>query len=392
MPMFDRSRVVEEIRRGIAHSPVVTVLGPRRCGKTTLARQFCTSEDQYFDLEKFSDLVRVEQSFFRVLDDAGGVVVIDEAQAKPELFNKLRVLVDRPDNRARFIITGSASPGIIRGVSESLAGRVRLIQLGGFTVDEVGMENWKPLWLRGGFPESFIRPNEDESLTWRLDYIQTFLSRDLRLLAETQMSEADLRRLLLLLAHSHGQFWNHSQAAQQIGVNYKTIQRHIDLFTGAFILRELPPYIANVRKRIRKAHRIYFRDSGLLHALLATREFRQIEAHPRYGASWEGFCIEQIVRMTRSRDSDCYVYSVQGGEEIDLVLQTPRGLFGFEFKASDAPRISNSMKSSVESLGELARLFVVYPGEIGYPLADRIEVVGFQNLPQLVARIVGSTS
>lgn len=386
---FPRSRVVEEITKAVVHSPVVALLGPRRCGKTTIARQFCTNADQYFDLEKFTDLVRIEGTVYRVLDDLRGVVVIDEAQSKPELFNKLRVLVDRPDNRARFIITGSASPGMLRGVSESLAGRVRLIQLGGFTVDEVGMENWKSLWLRGGFPESFIRPNEEDSLIWRTDYIQTFLSRDLRLLAETHMSEADLRRLLLLLAHSHGQFWNHSQAAQQIGVNYKTIQRHIDLFTGAFILRELPPLVVNIRKRIRKAHRVYFRDSGLLHALLSTREFRQLEAHPRYGASWEGFCIEQIVRMTQSRDSDCFVFSVQSGEEIDLVLQRPQGLFGFEFKASDAPRISNSMKLAVESIKEMTRLFVIYPGDTDYPLADKIDVVGFQNLPRLVARITG---
>lgn len=371
------------VREGLAQSPVTALLGPRQSGKTWLARQFVPRPENYFDLHDFVDRARLEESYFKVLDGLDGTVVIDEAQARPDLFQKLRVLADRPMNPARFLLTGSASPGLIKGVSESLAGRIRLLALGGFTADEVGWENWPNLWLRGGFPHAYLNGLEANSLRWRQDYISTFIHRDLRSLADTKMSEDSLGKLLRLLAHSHGQNWNHSAAASTLGVSYKTIQRHVEILLGAFVLRELPPFFANVRKRLRKAPKVYLRDTGLLHALLMLRDAPQLPSHPVYGASWEGFCIEQIVRITDTRDDQCFTWSVQGGEEIDLVIEKPNGLFGFEFKTADAPQKTRSLMTSLASLN-LTRVFVVYPGEKNYSLDDRVEAVAFRNLGKVL--------
>jgi predicted AAA+ superfamily ATPase len=315
------------------------------------------------------------------------VVVIDEVQEKPELFLKLRVLADRPENQTRFLITGSASPRIAKGVSESLAGRVRLLALSGFNVEEVGWENWQKLWIRGGFPRAYLHEIEEESMNWRLDYIEQFLRRDLPMLAETHLTDEQRRRLTQIIAHKHGQYWNHSEAAEIISVSYKTIQRHIEILKGAYILRELPLFYTNIQKRLRKAPKIYLRDSGLLHALLLIQDQAKLSAHPSLGASWEGFCIEQIISLTHSRDEECFTWSVQSGPEVDLVLTKKKGVFGFECKASDAPKRTSSMISAVKDLN-LAKLFVIYPGEKDYPLDEKIQVVGFRNLSRIVPLIV----
>ena len=378
--------MVRRVRESLAEAPVTALLGPRQCGKTWLARQFVPKPENYFDLHDFVDRARLEESYFKVLDGLEGTVVIDEAQARPDLFQKLRVLADRPMNPARFLITGSASPGIIKGVSESLAGRIRLLPLGGFTAEEVGWENWHKLWLRGGFPRAYLSEIEENSLRWRQDYISTFINRDLRQIADTKMSEDALGKLLRLIAHCHGQNWNHSEAAATLGVSYKTVQRHIEILLGAFVVRELPPFFANVGKRLRKAPKVYLRDTGLLHALLMLRDSAQLPSHPRYGASWEGFCIEQIVRVTNTRDDECFTWSVQGGEEIDLVLQKPSGVFGFEFKTADAPQKTRSLMTSLSSLN-LTRVFIIYPGEKDYSLDDRVEAVAFQNLGKVLRSI-----
>jgi hypothetical protein len=382
LPRFTRT---EEIRAALARSPVVSLLGPRQSGKTELVRPFAEKPTNYFDLYKLVDRARLEDSDYRVLDGLEGVVVIDEVQRDPQLFEKLRILADRPEHRTRFLIAGSASPSIVRGVSESLAGRAALLQMTGFTADETGWDQWPDLWLRGSFPPAFLN-SDTHSFTWRLDYIQQFLERDIPALAETRMSAQQLRRFLLLLAHSHGQHWNHSQAAQTLGVNYKTVQRHVDLFQGAFLVRELPPFDANIRKRLRKHPKLYLRDSGLLHALLQLRDHSHLEAHPRFGASWEGFCIEQIVHLTRTRDEECFAWTVQGNAEVDLILTKPKGTFGFEFKAGDAPRRTPSMTTALSELS-LTKLFVVYPSTTDYALGDRLEVVGFPNLARVVAEI-----
>ncbi len=378
--------MVARIRNGLAHSPITALLGPRQCGKTWLARGFASSPESYFDLHTLVARAQLEDSNFRILDGLQGVVVIDEVQEKPELFLKLRVLADRPESSTRFLITGSASPGMIKGVAESLAGRVRLLALGGFNIQEVGLENWQKLWIQGGFPRSYLHELEEESLNWRLDYIEQFLRRDLPLLAETHLTDEQRRRLTQIIAHKHGQYWNHSEAASIIGVSYKTIQRHLEILKGAYILRELPPFYTNIQKRLRKAPKIYLRDSGLLHALLLIQTHPRLSAHPGLGASWEGFCIEQIISLTHSREEECFTWSVQSGPEVDLILTKKNGLFGFECKVSDAPRRTGSMLTALEDLG-LVRLCVVYPGDVDYPLDERIEAVGIRNLPRALSKV-----
>ncbi len=378
-----RATVLARIRAGFEGWPIVALLGPRQCGKTSLTRGFASRPENYFDLHDPVDLVRLETQAFSILSGLEGTVVIDEAPRRPDLFPYLRVLADRPDRRARFLLTGSASPGIVRAASESLAGRVRLIELGGFTAEEIGWSGWRDLWLKGGYPEAFTRHLVENSFEWRRDYIQQFIGRDLPQLAGTRLSVAQVFRLLQLIAHHHGQNWNHSEAGRVVGVTYHTVERYMELLQGAFITRELRPYFLNIGKRLRKAPKIYLRDSGLLHALLLTRDFPQLQVHPRYGASWEGFCIEQIIRLTNSRDEECFTWSVQGANEVDLILQRPDGLYGFEFKAADAPKLSRSMVQTTEDLG-LQRLYVVYPGEVDYALADRIDVVAFKNLERIL--------
>lgn len=382
-----RTTMVARIRKGLANSPVTALLGPRQCGKTWLTRAFASSPENYFDLHTPIARAQLEDSNFGILDGLEGVVVIDEAQEKPELFLKLRVLADRPENHTRFLITGSASPSIAKGVSESLAGRVRLLALSGFNVDEVGWENWQKLWMQGGFPRAYLHELEEESMDWRLDYIEQFLRRDLPLLAETHLTDEQKRKLTQIIAHKHGQYWNHSEAAGIIGVSYKTIQRHLEILKGAYILRELPPFYTNIQKRLRKAPKIYLRDSGLLHALLLIQDQARLSAHPSLGASWEGFCIEQIISLTHSRDEECFTWSVQSGPEVDFVLTKKKGLFGFECKASDAPQRTSSMITAVKDLS-LAKLFVIYPGEKDYRLDDKIEVVGFKNLSRILPQII----
>ena len=229
--------MVARIRNGLANAPITALLGPRQCGKTWLARTFASSRDNYFDLHTTIARAQLEDSNFRILDGLEGVVVIDEAQEKPEMFLKLRVLADRPQSQTRFLITGSASPALVTGVSDSLAGRVRLLALSGFNAEEAGWENWQKLWTQGGFPRAYLHELEGESLNWRQDYIEQFLQRDLPLLAETHLTSEQRRRLTQIIAHKHGQYWNHSEAAAILGVSYKTIQRHLEILKGAYILR-----------------------------------------------------------------------------------------------------------------------------------------------------------
>jgi hypothetical protein len=375
--------MVARIRAGLANSPITALLGPRQSGKTWLAAPFASPPQNLFDLQKLLDRARLEDSNFQALDGLEGVVVIDEAQAKPELFLKLRVLADRPQSRTRFLITGSASPDLVKGLSNNLVGRVRLLPLSGFNAEEVGWENRDKLWLRGGFPPSYLHELEGESLDWRLDYIDEILWRDLPVHPEAHMTDEQRRRLVQLLAHKHGQYWNHSEAAEILGVSYKTIQRHIEMLKCVHILRELPPFHVNIQKRLRKAPKLYLRDSGLLHALLLIRDHSALSAHPALGPSWEGFCIEQIISLTGAREQQCFTWSVQSGPEVDLVLTSKNGLFGFECKASDAPRLKSTMITAVKDL-DLTKLFVIYPGELNYALGDRIEAVGFSKLPQII--------
>ena len=344
--------------------------------------------ENYFDLEDDISLVRLEGGAQSVLDRLNGTVVIDEIQRRPQLFTSLRVLADRPDRRARFLILGSASPALLKESSESLAGRITFIDMGGFHLGELPPDEldlgWERLWVLGGFPRAFLLADTELSYRWRLNYLRALAERDLRELAETKLTSDQIRRLLLIIAHHHGQAWNHSAVAASLGITSKTVQRHMELLKAAFMIREMPPFHANVSKRLRKAPRYYFRDSGLLHALLGLKDIFSVTSHAVHGASWEGFCIEQIIRGFELDETRCFCYSVQSGTEMDMVVETPRGMFGFEFKAGPAPSRTRSMIESIQDIG-LEKVFVIYPGLQRYSLDEKIEVVPLKMLMDLRA-------
>jgi len=352
-------------------NPVSALLGPRQCGKTTLARQITTGRpSEFFDLENPVDRQRLSAPM-TVLEKLSGLVVIDEVQRRPDLFELLRVLVDRDENRAHFLLLGSASPGLIRGASESLAGRIGFVDLSGFTLDETGVEKQDRLWLRGGFPRSFLADDDAASLAWRDDFIRTFLERDIPQLGISVPAET-IRRFWTMVAHCHGQTWNAAQLARSLGASEKTARRYLDVLAGAFMVRVLPPWFENVSKRQVKAPKVYLRDPGLLHALLQIRTLRDLESHPKLGASWEGFALEQVISQLDTRDT--YFWATHGGAELDLLVLIGGKRYGFEFKYRDAPRRGRSMLMARSDLG-LEHLWVVYPGSKEYALDEATDVV-----------------
>lgn len=380
--MVNRAAYRQQIEQALSRFRITALLGPRQCGKTTLARLFVTAPESYFDLEDPLDLARLETPR-QTLARPKGLVVIDEVQRKPELFSLLRVLADREGSPARFLILGSASPDLVRGVSESLAGRVGFVDLSGFDASEVGFDHLDRLWLRGGFPESFLADSDEASFDWRQQFIRTFLTRDIPQLGISIPAE-QLRRFWLMIAHYHGQTWNASEIARSLGVNYKTAQHYLDILVGAFMIRALAPWTENLGKRVRKAPKIYLRDSGIFHALQNLRTRPELEAHPKLGASWEGLALEHALRLLRAAPDEAYYWSTHAGAEVDLLIVRGGKRFGFEFKYADAPRSSKSMHVALDDL-KLERLFVIYPGEKEYALTDRIEVLPFQNIERLMA-------
>jgi hypothetical protein len=376
MKLLERPELTARVVSGFRSSPVVLLLGPRQCGKTTLARQFARERRaEYFDLESPADAARLAQPM-TALEPLRGWVVIDEAQLMPELFAVLRVLSDRRPLPARFLVLGSASPDLSAGVAESLAGRVGLVPMSGFDLSEVGADAARRLWLRGGFPRSFLARSDAESRRWRTDFIQTFLERDLRRFG-VQVAPAVLRRFWNMLAHHHGQVWNASEIGRSLGAAHTTVKRHLEILCGAFVMRQLPPWFENIGKRQVKSPKVYLRDSGLLHELLGVADFRALEAHPKLGASWEGFALEQVLQVTGDREA--YFWHTQGGAELDLLVFVNGRRVGFEFKYADAPGISRSLAVAREDLG-LARAFVVHPGPKSYPLGEWAEAVSIAEV------------
>lgn len=380
MIYVDRVEYREQIQQSLARFRVTALLGPRQCGKTTLARLFVSDPAAYFDLEDPVDLARLEAPR-QSLAGQTGLVVIDEIQRRPDLFPLLRVLADRDEGPARFLILGSASPGLVKGVSESLAGRVGFVDLGGFDGTEVGFDRLDALWLRGGLPRSFLSPSDEESYQWRQQFIRTFLTRDIPQLGITIPSE-QLRRFWLMVSHYHGQIWNASEIAGSLGLNYKTAQRYLDILVGAFLIRSLPPWTENLGKRIRRAPRIYMRDSGLFHAIQNIRSTQELHSHPKLGASWEGMCVEHVLRVVRAEPGEAYHWGTHGGAELDLLILRGNRRWGFEFKYADAPGTNKSMRVALEDL-RLERLWIIYPGAVDYALDERIEVMGLQNIGAL---------
>lgn len=377
---IERTRYRQQIEASLQQFRVTALLGPRQCGKTTLARQFVTVPDHYFDLEDPLDLARLDAPR-QVLGKLTGLVVIDEIQRRPDLFPLLRVLADREAAPARFLILGSASPDLVKGVSESLAGRVGFVDMSGFDLAEIGADKLDALWLRGGFPESFLSGSDDASFHWRQQFIRTFLTRDIPQLGITIPSE-QLRRFWLMLAHYHGQTWNASEIARSLGVNYKTAQGYLDILTGAFMVRQLQPWVESLGKRVRKAPKIYLRDSGVFHALMNLRTVAELQAHPKLGASWEGLALEQVLRALNVASDEAFSWATHAGAELDLLVLRGGKRFGFEFKFGDAPRTTKSMRAALHDL-QLARLFVVYPGDKDYALDESIEAIQLAHVEQL---------
>jgi predicted AAA+ superfamily ATPase len=364
------------IRTALKRSRIVALLGPRQAGKTTLARQFVRVDSiNYFDLEDPQSLARLSEPA-TALRPLKGLIVIDEIQRRPELFPLLRTLADRKPLPARFLILGSASSDLLKQSSETLAGRLETIPLEGFRLADVGAAMQTRHWLRGGFPLAFTARSDADSLAWRRQFVQTFLERDLPQLG-VQIPAVTLRRFWNMIAHYHGQIWNAAELGRALAVNESTVRRYLDLMTGVFMVRQLPPWFENLGKRQVKAPKVYVRDSGLLHALLGLGHGRDLESHPKVGASWEGYAVEEILKAFQP--DDAYYWATHNGAEIDLVIFKKNRRLGIECKRADAPVLTPSMRIALADL-KLDKLTVVYPGERRYTLGKKVEVVPLAQL------------
>ncbi len=373
---IERERLCQHIDTALRRSRITALLGPRQCGKTALARRFAVGKKaEYLDLENPTDVRRLENPSL-VLEPLTGLVVIDEIQRQPELFSLLRVLADRQPLPAQFLILGSASPDIIRKSSETLAGRIEFVYMSGFDLEEVGAEHLTQLWQRGGLPLSYLAQTDEDSAAWRDNFISTFLERDLRSFG-IESPPAQLRRFWTMLAHTHGQIWNAAQLAVSLGFSNMTARRYLDILQGAFMIRVLQPWHENIKKRQVKSPKVYLQDSGLLHSLLEIRDQRALLGHPKLGASWGGFALDQIIRCLRIRTP--YFWATHAGAELDLLATIEGRRYGFECKYRDAPGTTRSMHIALAEL-QLEHLFVVYPGSKAYPLGEKITVVPLSGI------------
>ena len=374
--MISRPTLTTAIQTALDRSRIVTLLGPRQSGKTTLARRFVSPESSnYFDLEDPISLAQLDEPMI-ALRHLTGLVVIDEVQRRPELFPILRVLADRDPLPARFLILGSASPALLKQSSESLAGRMETVTIGGLSLGEIGAEGVERHWLRGGFPLSFLADSDNDSMAWRKNFIQALLERDLPQFGIGTPAPT-LYRFWSMLAHYHGQIWNAAEPARSIGISESSTRRYLDLMEGVFMIRQLKPWHENLKKRQVKSPKIYFRDSGLLHQMLGIRTMVDLLRHPKYGASWEGYVIEETIKATQP--DDAYFWATHGGAELDLLLFKDGRRLGVEVKRMDAPRVTPSIRTAMEDLG-LDHLTVIYPGERRYRLSDQVEVLPMAEL------------
>jgi predicted AAA+ superfamily ATPase len=378
--MIPRPSHIQSLEKALNRTPVASLLGPRQCGKTTLARIFeKKSHTTFFDLESSQDLQRLQNPEL-ILGSLEGLVIIDEIQEKPELFKTLRVLADKPDRRTKFLILGSASPHIIKNASETLAGRTEFVELSGFNFIETGKNSIDDLWIRGGFPLSYIADSTDGSISWREAFIRTFLERDIPQLG-FKIPAVAMRRFWTMLAHFHGQTLNASEIGRSLGVTDKTIKTYLDILTGTFMMRQLQPWHENLSKRQIKAPKIYFRDSGLLHHLLTVTDMHSLLGHPKLGASWEGFALEQAIQILKP--GEVYYWATYSGAELDLLFLKDGKKYGIEFKFNEAPKLTKSMRIACKDLN-LEHLWIVYPGEHAYPVENNISVLPLSHITDIV--------
>ncbi len=389
--MVLRPALLADIHRALKRSRAVMLAGPRQAGKTTLARQVlaqhqadaaglrgessppvaqATTSPHYFDLENPLDVRRLEPAF-ATLSALQGLVVIDEVQRSPDLFPMLRVLIDRSDQPGQYLLLGSASPVMLRQASESLLGRVEVIEVGGFDLAELQAEAANRLWLRGGFPRAYLAETDADSMAWRRQAISSHVELDLPQFG-VNISAPAMLRFWRMLAHCHGQIWSAADPARSLGMSEPTTRRYLDILSQTLMVRQLQPWHANLAKRQVKSPKIYFRDTGLLHAMMDVTSLPELLTHPRSGASWEGFALEQVLRI--AQPDAAYFWATQQGAEIDLLLFRGQQRVGVEFKRADAPSLTKSMHIALNDL-KLDRLYVVYPGAHRFPLAERVEAV-----------------
>ncbi len=378
-----RKKELGLLKARLAHNPVVAILGPRQCGKTTLARQFARQQPasavHYFDLEDPRDLAKLEHPTL-VLEPLTGLIIMDEIQRRPDLFPTLRVLVDRP-HRARYLLLGSASPDLLSQSSESLAGRISYVELGGFSLEALPAGSAQRLWIRGGFPRSFLAATPRTSFQWRRDFVTTFLERDIPTLG-LRIPAATLRRFWSMLAHFHGQLFNASEIGRSLAISVSAARHYLVILSSTFLIRQLQPWFYNTRKRLSKRPKMYFRDSGLFHTLLALEDEKDVTSHPKLGASWEGFALEQAIQHLNLRHEEVFYWRVHTGAELDLVFQRKGRLWGIEVKYTEAPTLTRSMTSALTELS-LAHLWVLHPGMDNYPLGKRVSAVSIHRLASL---------
>ncbi len=375
-----RSDLVSSIRSRLREFPVVALVGARQVGKTTLARQVLAAwkgRTQFFDLEDPIQRRELAEPM-AALREFRGLVVLDEIQRSIDLFPVLRVLADRRPLPARFLLLGSASPELLEQSSESLAGRIAFLRIDGFGLDEVGAENWKRLWIRGGMPRSFLAASDPQSLRWRQEFVRTYLERDLPRLGVAIGSDV-LDRFWRMLGHYHGQVWNGAEFARSFGVSLPTVQRYLDLLCATFVARRLRPWHENLGKRQVKSNKVYVADSGLLHALLEIPDERSLRRHPRIGASFEGFAIGEIAWRLRARPEECHFWRAHTGAELDLLIVRGSQRRGFEVKLTSEPEVTASMHVAMRDLG-LNSLDVVHSGDSTFPLAPGIRAVAIHRL------------
>lgn len=373
---MERNRYLQEIENQFRVHSVCALLGPRQVGKTTLAKAYINEHFKnnfaFFDLENPLDLARLENPMLTISAITKPIIVIDEVQLRPELFKILRVIVDESNNKRKFLILGSASRDLIGQSSETLAGRIGYVELPPFTLFEA--KDSAKLWLRGGFPRSYLAKTDDDSYLWRQSYITTFLERDIPNLG-FKIPPAHIRRFWIMLAHYHGQTINFSEIARSLMISDNTVRRYLDILAGTFMIRVLSPWFENISKRQVKAPKIYFRDSGILNALIGITSKEQLQTHPKLGAFWEGFALEEVILFLGATSEESFFWATQADAELDLFIIKNGKRLGFEFKYSDAPKTTKSMHFVLKDL-KLDQLFVIYPGDKTFPLTENILACG----------------
>lgn len=374
--MINREKTIDKIKTALGRSVIVSMLGPRQCGKTTLAKIIVSqiNESHFFDLEHPSDIAKLQNPLL-ALEDLTGMIVLDEVQLMPELFPVLRVLADREKSSAQFLLLGSASPDIIKKSSETLAGRVEFVPISGFDLEEIKLKV-NTLWIRGGFPKSFLAKTEADSFSWRENFVMTFLERDLGRFG-VHVSPQTMRRFWTMLAHSHGNVWNASDISKSLNISYMTAKRYVDILSNAFMVRQLQPWFENISKRQVKSPKVYIRDSGILHYLLNIKTKNELLGNPKLGVSWEGFVIEQLIYLCGERN--CYYWRTSAGAELDLLFLNGNEKIGFESKCTDTVKITKSIRIAIQDLN-LRQLYVVYPGKDTYRIDEKIIAISISDL------------